>query len=98
MYGARIQDEVVTGPGVAHEELDRQQLSLQSIATHTSRDDVPERMGASMRQRVNMVESRGRKLERVSAIHAAPAAVAHGGAFNCVFVVGCWRSVGATGM
>jgi hypothetical protein len=49
MHGARIQDEIVAGPGVAHEELDRQELTFQSVAAHASGDEVPERMSAAVR-------------------------------------------------
>src|SRR5205085_9274219 len=52
-------------------------------------DKVAESVRPAMRQRVDMVESGVAEIERLRAVHAAPTAVAHGGALNRVLVLGC---------
>jgi hypothetical protein len=88
MYRAGVHDEVVTRPRVTHEEFNRQQLALEPVALAARGNEVAERVRSAMGQRIDMVESGVRELERGSAVHAAPAAIAHRGAFNRVLVVG----------
>src|SRR5439155_17658780 len=49
-------------------------------------DDVAGMVGAAVREGIDVVEGRGLEVEHGGAVDAAPAAVAHGSAFDCAFV------------
>ena len=40
MYGARVGDEIQTGPRIARKEFSRQEIAFKAIATCAGKDDV----------------------------------------------------------
>jgi hypothetical protein len=98
MHRSRIHDEVVPGPWVAHEELDREQLALEAIAARTRGNEVAKGVRATVSEWIHMIERGVREFEGLGAVDTAATAVAHGGAFNRVLVVGCRQAAGTTGM
>jgi hypothetical protein len=88
VHGTCVRDEILSSPWMSREELSRQQLAFEAIAVATRGDEVAERVRAAVRQRVHVVESGVREIEASGAVDTAPAAVAHRGALNGVFLVG----------
>jgi len=60
----------------------RQHVALQSVAGAAGRDEVAVRGHPAPRARVHVIDGRMVMLEPRAAVHAAPAAVAHHGAFE----------------
>ena len=87
VYRARVHHEVVTGPGVSHEELDRQQLPFHPVTARAGGDQVAEVVGPAVSQRVDVIERGVREVEGIGAIDTAAAAIAHRGALNRVLLV-----------
>ena len=89
MHGARIPHEVGAGIRVAREELVRQHVALHAVAGGAGGNEVPRRMRATARYRVDVVERRFKRVEVMAAVDTPAAAVAHRGAFE--------RALGVTG-
>jgi hypothetical protein len=81
MHRARIRDEILARPRIAREELRRQEITLEAIASTARQDDVAWRVRTTVRQRMDMIERRKVELELGRAVNTSTAAVAHG----CVF-------------
>ena len=84
---SRITNEVRPGLRVPREELVRQHVTLQSIARGTGADEVSRRVGATAGYRMDVVERRLHRVEPVTAVHTAAAAVAHRRALELSLVV-----------
>src|SRR5690348_3553416 len=79
MYRASVQDEVAPCPWLAEKELGGKHVRLESIAGRTRRNDVARRVGAALRQRVDVVEGCARVLEPRATVDTTATAVAHRG-------------------
>jgi hypothetical protein len=77
MDRACITHEVQAGPRETGKELDWKQVSLEPIATRTSRHEVPGRVRTAVADGLDVIERGGFERERLCAIHTATAAVAH---------------------
>lgn len=82
MDGAGVPHEVRAGERVPCEELVRKHVSLQPVARGAGGNEVARNVRAAARQRIDVVERRFSRVERMAAVHAAPAAVAHRGALE----------------
>ena len=82
MGRACVRDEIEPGPRIAGEEISRQHVSLEAIAARARKYHVARYVGATVRERMNVVERREVELEPRGAVHAAPPAVAHGGTLD----------------
>src|SRR4030095_12643155 len=87
MHRASVEDEIVSRPWVAGEEFGRQQITFQSVAPRTGRDDVAGYVGPAVRERVHVIERREIEIKLRSAIHAPASAVAHRGALDRALLV-----------
>src|SRR3954462_14202380 len=88
MHCPRVRDEIETRPWVAGEEVRRQQVALEPVASPAREYEVARHVWAAVRQRVHVIERREIEFLRLGAVHAAPAAVAHGGSLDRVFLAG----------
>ena len=82
MHRSGEPDEVRPGPRMPDEELVRQHVALQPVAGGTGGYDVARGVGASVREGIDVIEGRDGELEPLSAVHAAPTTVTHGGALE----------------
>ena len=95
MHGARIPHEVGAGPGMRGEEVVWKEVTLQPVTAIAREDNVARMMRAAVRERIDMVERRRVEVEGGGAVNAAPAAVAHGRAFDGALVPGAAELIGA---
>ena len=79
MDGASIAHEIRAGIRVAGEELVRQHVALHAIAGGASGNEVPGRVRAAARYRIDVVERRFHRVEVMSAVDTPATAVAHRG-------------------
>ena len=82
-----IADKVGASLWIPREELVRQHVTLQSITWGTGADEVSRRVGAAVRHGMDVVERRFHRVEPVTAVHAATAAIAHRRALELSLVV-----------
>lgn len=87
VYRACITNEVRAGQRILREELVRQHVTLQPVARGTGADEVPGRVCAAARHRVDVVQRRFHRVEPVSAVHTTSAAIAHRRALELSLVV-----------
>jgi hypothetical protein len=90
MDGASVADEIRAGPRVPAEELVWQHVALEAIARGTCCNQVAWRVGATLRDRVHVIERRDVERQWDGAVDAASTAIAHGsvleGALDTGFV------------
>jgi len=77
MHRSSVRDEILSCPRIAGEEFGRQQVAFETIAARAGENEVPGNVRATVRQRMDMIERCEVELEGRSAVHAAPAAIAH---------------------
>jgi hypothetical protein len=82
MHGARVRDEIESGPRVPRKEFRRQQIALQPIAAAAGEDDVARDMSASVRERMHVIERGDVEIEQRPAVDAAVVAIAHRGVLD----------------
>jgi hypothetical protein len=82
MNHSRIYEKIHPRQRIANEEVVRQHVTLQSIAGAAGRDEVAVRGDTAPRTRVHVIDCRMIVLEPCAAVHTAPAAIAHHGAFE----------------
>ena len=82
MRGARISNEICSGPGITRKEILREQITLQQIARPACRDKVARCVRAAVGARMNVIEGGSSDVERRRAIHTATSAIAHGRALD----------------
>ena len=88
MHGAGVPHEVRARPGMEHEELDGQQVTLHPVAAGAGEHEVAWRVRSAVGQRMDVIERCGVEVEGRGAVHAAAAAVTHGGALHGALVTG----------
>jgi hypothetical protein len=65
----------------------REKVALESVAAPAGRDQVAWGMGSAARQGDNVVNRGVIEVQDLGAVHAAAAAVPHGGRFQGAFVI-----------
>jgi hypothetical protein len=78
MHRSGVRDEILAGPGVAREELRRQEIAFEAIARSAGENDVARNVRAAVRQRLNVIQRGEIEFQVRAAVHAAAAAIAHG--------------------
>lgn len=97
MHDARVQQEVQASGGVAREELVRWKVAFPSIARPARGHDVARRVRAATRERLHVIQRSRFQVERHSAVHAAPAAVAQRRTLERPLVRGVSAGISAAG-
>lgn len=82
MNYACVQEEIHPRQRIADEEIVRQHVTFEPVAWPARRDEVAVRGHTTPRARVHVIDGRMVVLEPGAAVHTAPAAVAHHGAFE----------------
>ena len=77
-----VHQEIHPGQRIAHEEIVRQHVALQTVTWSTRGHQVPVCGDTAPRAGMHVIDSRMIVLETGAAVHAATAAVAHYGAFE----------------
>jgi hypothetical protein len=96
VHGAGVQDEVAARPRMAEKELRGEHVRFETIARRTRRDDVARRVGASLGERMHVIERRTLILECRAAINTSATAVSHRGELECSLVLCGEQSPNAT--
>jgi hypothetical protein len=78
-----VSEKIKTGPGVPDEKFVREHIALQAITWPTGDHKVARGVGSTMGEGVDMIDRSGAHFQRMAAIHAASAAVAHHRALDC---------------
>ena len=97
MHRASVGDEVESRPGIAGEELGRQEIALQAVTASAGGDEIAGRVDAALGEREDVIDRSEVELERRGAVDAAPAAVTHHGVLNGALLVAAWRALGPFG-
>jgi hypothetical protein len=95
VHRSRVSDEIEAGPGIPGEEFGRQQVAFQSVAPRARQHDVARHVRAPVGQWMHVVESGEFEVERGGTVHAASAAVTHGGAFDGSLLMSGWNDFAA---
>src|SRR4051812_3038062 len=82
MNGTGVDDEVHAGPREPCEEIAREHVAFEPIASAAGGDEVAGDVRAALGERMHMVEGRDVELEGSGAVHTAPAAITHRGALD----------------
>src|SRR5207247_10370655 len=82
VHRACVEDEIETRPRIPGEEFGRQQITFETVAPGTGRDDVAGNVRATVRQRMHVIQGRDLEVQSRRAIDAATTAVAHGRALD----------------
>ena len=97
MNRARVSDEVEASPRIPGKEIGRQHVALESIAAPARQHDVSSHVGAAVREGVHVVEGGELEVERRGAVHAAAAAITHGGSLDGSLLMSGWNVLAPTG-
>lgn len=88
MYRMGVVYEVEPRPWKASEKLTGRQISFQAVAATAGENEVAGIVGATFREREDVVQRGGLELETRSAVHAAAAAIPHGRTLESALLVG----------
>jgi hypothetical protein len=96
MNHSRVQQKVESRQRISDEEVMRQHVALQSVTGAAGGDEVSVGGQATAGARVHVIDRRTIVLEPRTAVHAAPAAIAHHGALESSLEINVLKVGGTT--